>query len=76
MVMHLAALCNLPLVAIMGNALPETFGPRPQTDNQIILSRNPDCSPCSRKTCHKINGNSCVQDISSEEILQSLRLLK
>lgn len=69
-IMHLAALTKTKLISLMGNALEQTFGPYFST-NKIILSRKPNCSPCSKKVCRKFNGHSCVQDITLEEILSS-----
>lgn len=74
-VMHIATTAGAPLVAIMGNALPETFGPYPMRSNIRILSRQPKCSPCSRKVCDKFSGHSCVQDIRADEILDCIQLL-
>lgn len=71
MVMHLASLHNKPQIAIMGNALNKTWGPI-FNKNSVILSRNPKCSPCSKKSCTIFNGFSCVQDISYDEIRESL----
>lgn len=67
-IMHLASLTKTKLIGIMGNALEQTFGPI-FSNNKIILSRNPYCSPCSLSHCQKYNGHSCVQDITSQEIL-------
>ena len=70
-IMHLASLTKTKLIGIMGNALEQTFGPI-FSENKILLSRNPICSPCSRLTCDKYNGHSCVQDITSQEIIDSI----
>lgn len=70
-IMHLAALTRTKLISLMGNALEETFGPYFST-NKIILSRKPNCSPCSKHVCRKFNGHSCVQDITLDEILYSI----
>jgi ADP-heptose:LPS heptosyltransferase len=70
-IMHLASLTNTYLVGIMGNALEETFGPIFSTNN-IILSKNPICSPCSKNICKKYNGYSCVQNITTIEIVDAV----
>jgi ADP-heptose:LPS heptosyltransferase len=77
-IMHLASTNNnLNMICIMGNSLVEYYGPlRYNFSNNItILSRNPYCSPCSKKYCNKFNGYSCIQDISSFEIINALKNL-
>lgn len=73
MIMHMAAATDTSLIAIMGNALAETYGPYNCKSRVKILTRAPHCSPCSRIVCTKFSGNSCVQDISSDEIIESVR---
>lgn len=74
-VMHMAAAAGTPLVALMGNALPETYGPLSDSET-VVLSRRPPCSPCNRRVCRKYGGVSCVQDISAGEILQAVDRLR
>jgi len=73
MIMHYCDYLGVPVIALMGNALAETYGPFNSKKN--TLSRAPDCSPCSRTTCDKFHGYSCIQDISSAEILDKLNSL-
>ena len=73
--MHMAAAAGTPLVAVMGNALPETYGPLSR-GRAVVLSRRPPCSPCNRRVCGKYGGLSCVQDIAAGEILEALQKLK
>ncbi len=70
-IMHLASLTKTRLIGIMGNALEQTFGPI-FSNNKVLLSRNPICSPCSKNICKKYNGHSCVQDISLAEIINAI----
>ncbi len=74
-IMHMAATAGTPLVALMGNALPETYGPL-SGGRAFVLSRRPPCSPCNRRVCGKYGGLSCVQDISAGEILEAFRKLR
>lgn len=73
-IMHLASRYRKKLVAIMGNELVDVFGPIPTAKRNVVLTRNPSCSPCSASTCNKYNGHSCVQDIGSSEILRAINL--
>lgn len=70
-IMHLASLTETRLVGLMGNALEETFGPI-FSNNQIILTRKANCSPCSKNICRKFNDHSCVQDITLGEIVNTI----
>lgn len=70
-IMHLASLTDTKVIGIMGNALEQTFGPV-FSRNKTILTRNPSCSPCSKQKCTKFSGHSCVQDITSFEIIKSI----
>ncbi len=67
MFVHYADYFNIPVVALMGPALPGTYGPT--YAHSEILFRNPICSPCKVNFCNKFNGYSCLQDISAEEIV-------
>jgi ADP-heptose:LPS heptosyltransferase len=73
--MHIAAIAKTKLVALMGNTRPEIFGPYRPENNVTILDRNPSCSPCSRVTCPKFSGHSCVQDIGADEIIAAVKAL-
>lgn len=70
-IMHLASLTKTKLIGIMGNALEQTFGPI-FSNRKVLLTRRPNCSPCSRTTCYKYNGHSCVQDITLAEIINAV----
>jgi ADP-heptose:LPS heptosyltransferase len=70
MIMHYCDFLNIPLIAIMGNALTETYGPR-HTQYKVI-NRNPRCAPCSRSNCEIFNGYSCIQDINAIEIKKAI----
>ena len=71
-IMHLAACCDIPIVALMGNSRPGCFGPV-RKENTCILDLEPSCSPCGRNQCGKYQGGSCVQAIGSDAILGAVR---
>ena len=71
MMLHYCSLVNLPVVALMGNALPQTYGPLGVKN--LVLSRNPSCSPCGVTTCKKYSGYSCVQDIDADMIRHAVK---
>ena len=73
MVMHMTSFTDTPLVALMGNALQDTYGPTRIDENTIILNRFPDCAPCSKTSCTKYNGLSCEQSIDSIDIINSVK---
>lgn len=75
MIMHLTAATNTNLIALMGNAMVETYGPYNCTSQVKVLTRLPPCSPCSRTTCSKYGGYSCVQDIAGNEVVDAVRVL-
>lgn len=61
MIMHLSDALYIPAVALMGNALPSTWGPIYTTSKIVTL--NPKCSPCKMTSCNVYGGNSCIQAI-------------
>jgi len=71
----MSSFLNKPIIALMGNAMRETWGPIPKSDNQMIISREAKCSPCSNLTCNKYEGHSCVQNIKSPEIKNNISKL-
>ena len=75
MIMHMTCFTETPLVAIMGNALQETYGPIRSDFKTIILNKSPDCSPCSKVNCGKYAGVSCVQSIDPFDIIESVNKL-
>lgn len=73
-IMHLAACGKVPIIALMGNARPATFGPN-RRDRVVILDLAPPCSPCSVNECSLYSGGSCVQAITPEMILKAAATL-
>jgi ADP-heptose:LPS heptosyltransferase len=73
---HLSGLLKVPCIALMGNALEETFGPDLNVANTCVISRKPYCSPCSKESCDKYNGLSCVQNIQVEEVIWKMNNMK
>jgi ADP-heptose:LPS heptosyltransferase len=75
MIMHMTCFTETPLVAMMGNALQETYGPIRSDSKTIILNKSPNCSPCSKVNCGKYAGVSCVQSIDPFDIIESVNTL-
>lgn len=75
MVLHYADSLGITVISIMGNAMQETYGPY-HNSKEFVLTRNPNCSPCSRIICNKFNGFSCIQDIKAFEIIEMLDKFK
>jgi ADP-heptose:LPS heptosyltransferase len=75
MVLHYADSLGIMVISIMGNAMQETYGPY-HNSKELVLTRNPNCSPCSRIICNKFNGFSCIQDIKAFEIIEMLDKFK
>lgn len=73
---HLSGLMKVPCLAIMGNALEETFGPDFDVLNTKVISRKPYCSPCSKNRCNKYNGLSCVQNVQPQEVIYLLEKMQ
>ena len=71
-IMHIASLLGKNTIALMGNALKETFGPI--NENSIVLSLNPSCSPCNNIVCKKYNGKSCVQSLNQQDVIDGIKL--
>ncbi|MBX9742780.1 MAG: lipopolysaccharide heptosyltransferase II [Chthoniobacterales bacterium] len=67
--MHLAALFNIPTVALFGSTDPSLTGP--QGPGHRILRHQVECSPCFLRKC-PIDFR-CMHGISPEEVAQVLR---
>ncbi|MFZ4115421.1 MAG: glycosyltransferase family 9 protein [Chthoniobacterales bacterium] len=66
--MHLAALFNIPTVALFGSTDPVLTGP--QGPIHRILRHPVECSPCFLRTC-PIDFR-CMMGIASEEVVQAI----
>jgi ADP-heptose:LPS heptosyltransferase len=76
-IMHLASINNkMNMICLIGNTLSSYYGPYRvnNSENIILLDRKPLCSPCSKISCNKFNGYSCVQDIKSKEIITNTKI--
>lgn len=74
MLVHMTCTTATPLVALMGNAMPETYGPL-RSERTVVLSLSPNCSPCSRTECCIYDGFSCVQYLSGYSIVSAVENL-
>lgn len=71
MIVHYCDLLGVPVIGLMGNALPELYGS--MNKESKTFSRNPKCSPCSKIECGIFNNFSCIQDIKPIEIASLLK---
>ena len=78
-IMHIASTySDLKMVSIMGNSTIGLYGPYSSgfKRSDVVLHRLPNCCPCSRTSCFKYSGFSCVQDITSDEVLSAFQRLR
>ncbi len=66
--MHIAAALNIPLVALFGPQTPLLFGP--WSENNKVIYRERDCSPCEQRYCKKIP--NCMELIKLEEVIDAI----
>ncbi len=66
--MHIAAACNIPVIAIFGPTNPVKTGPYGQM-NTVVKSTLP-CSPCYKRKCKTIE---CMKDISVDDVYKAVR---
>lgn len=62
--MHMAALCNIPVVALFGPTHPSRVGPY-GVEHRIVRAENLDCLECRKRTCDHL---SCMKKISVEMV--------
>ena len=62
--MHMAALCNIPVVALFGPTHPARVGPY-GVEHRIVRAENLDCLECRKRTCDHL---SCMKGISVEMV--------
>ncbi len=61
--LHLAAALGVPTVSTMGPTDPVLW--RSQGADQLVVRKNPGCSPCGRAVCRN---HECMEEISVEEV--------
>jgi ADP-heptose:LPS heptosyltransferase len=66
--MHLAALLDVPVVAIFGSTEPRLTGPL--GSDQIILRHHVECSPCFLREC-PIDFR-CMKAVSVQEVTNAV----
>jgi heptosyltransferase-2 len=66
--MHLAALLNVPIVAIFGSTEPQLTGPL--GDGHIMLRHHVECSPCFLREC-PIDFR-CMKAVSVQEVTEAV----
>lgn len=71
--MHIAALLNVPIVAIFGPGSLIRFDPRVISDKAIVLYRKAPCAPCDKMNCRT---KECLVSISPQSVAEAaIRLL-
>jgi heptosyltransferase-2 len=74
--MHLAALVDLPTVAVFGPTVLK-FGYRPWNRQALVVQKELNCRPCGKhghKVC-PIKTHECMASISSAEVVSALKVL-
>jgi 3-deoxy-D-manno-octulosonic-acid transferase/heptosyltransferase-1 len=66
--MHIAAALKTPVIALFGPTSPLRTGP--YGDNNIVIRRSIDCSPCFKKIC---KDPICMKEITVEEVFDAVR---
>lgn len=66
--MHIAAACNVPVVAIFGPTNPVLTGPYGQ--HHIVVKSTLPCSPCYKRKCKTMD---CMKGISVDEVYEAIR---
>jgi len=69
--MHIAAACEIPVIAIFGPTNPVRTGPYGY--NHIVLRSTLPCSPCYKRRCKSVK---CLKDITAEMVCEAVRLIK
>lgn len=64
---HIAALLDRPLVAILGPKDPAVYAPC--SDSALVVRKDIECSPCTRRTCDHV---SCIMEIAVEEVIEGV----
>jgi len=68
--MHIAAACNVPVIAIFGPTNPVRTGPYGFTHN--VIRADIACSPCYKRKCKTLK---CLESIPVEKVYDSVRLI-
>lgn len=70
--MHIAAISQVPLIALFGGGYLKRFDPRNISKNAIVLHKDVDCSPCNKEHCDSMK---CLKNIPPEEVMAAVRRL-
>lgn len=70
--MHMAAILQVPLVALFGGGYLKRFDPRNITDKAVVLHKGVDCSPCNKKGCNSLK---CLKEITPDDVIRAAREL-
>ncbi len=70
--MHIAAATRTPLVALFGPEDPNLFGPYTSPECYRVIHKDLPCRPCGDRKCSSL---SCLDQITTEEVLEACREL-
>jgi heptosyltransferase-2 len=70
--MHIAAVYNVPIVAIFGPT--DYTETSPWSKNYKIVTKNLECSPCKKREC-PIKTHECMKSIEAEEVIKAAKEL-
>lgn len=69
--MHIAAACDVPLVAIFGST--DHTGTSPYNRNAVVVRKDVDCAPCKLRECP--TDHRCMTEVTEDDVVQAaLRL--
>ena len=66
--MHLAALLDIPVVAIFGSTEPQLTGPL--GENHVVVRHHVECSPCFLREC-PIDFR-CMKEVTTQEVVRAV----
>lgn len=68
-VMHIAAVLDVPMVAIFGAGYLTRFDPRNLSGRAVVFYKNAECSPCDQINCASLK---CLREITPPEIVSAV----
>ncbi len=68
-IIHIAAVLNVPLVAIFGPGFLGRYDPRQISDKAVVLCEKADCAPCNRIKCKDLK---CLEAIAIDDVLTAI----
>lgn len=63
--MHIAAILDVPLIAIFGPGFLARFDPRNISSNAKVFYKEAPCAPCNKRSCGSL---ACLKEISPQDV--------